>query len=149
MVARILAIAAALAFAVAAALGSPWGVPGPSLWLFDAAASAGFLFFALSPSGLQRLIPPRATFDWAGARGQGIPAPADAKFTYPFRLVAMGLVGGLTLVRAYVSGGAVLFPSPTLEPQPVAVPALLASLIGTVLLWWGFLRIARNSRAAA
>jgi len=149
MFSRVLAAAGALAFVVAAALGSRWGVPGSSLWMVDATAAVGFLFYAISPERVLRLVPLEATFDWAGARGQGVPAPADAKFTYPFRLVVTAVLGALIIARANFSGGALLFPSPALEPQMVAAPALFASLIGTVLLWWGFFKTARSSRPAA
>lgn len=149
MFVRMLTGIAGGALLAAAALGSPWGVPGPSFWMLDLAFSASLLFYAISPTRALHLIPSEATFDWAGARGQGIPAPRGASFKYPFRLAVFAFLYALFVVRGFYAAAAILSQSPTLEPPITAWLVLPATLLGAFACMRALYALARKRKSAA
>lgn len=89
------------------------------IWaILDLALAITLLALAWRPQ-LIELLPERAKFDWAGARGEGFTAPRGASFEYPLKPAAVAMLsvpfavrGSLACIQAasaYSSGSTVLF----------------------------------------
>ena len=127
MIRRLLAALSSAGFLVAGALGSPWGLPGPSFWILDLVLAAGLLCYVVFPKRVATFVPVEATFDWAGARFQEIPAPPGARFQYPLRLVMIVLLTIVLVERGFYAALAILAPMPTFEPPLIGSIALPAT----------------------
>jgi hypothetical protein len=89
------------------------------IWaILDLGLAIVLLALALRPQ-LIDLLPERAKFDWAGARGDGFTAPHGAAFEYPLKPAVVAMLGVPFALRgilscgqaawAYSSGSTVLF----------------------------------------
>ncbi len=54
-------------------------------WLVDVALGTFMALPAFSPRLAKRVVPVQGHFQWAGARGEGAPAPPGSDFKYPLR----------------------------------------------------------------